>query len=98
MGKHRVAARVRARGQEASDWELGVIMGEIRRALSLDFVRAEAMCLLARVCLLGGGAKGAAQRRVQEGREEEARRRVEGAHFAAHVRGRGKRRVGEVHV
>ena len=30
LGKHRVAARVRARGQEASDWELGVIMGEIR--------------------------------------------------------------------
>ena len=46
----------------------------------------------------GGGAKGAAQRRIQEGREEEARRRVEGAHFAAHIRGRGRREAGEVYV
>ena len=57
----RVATKVRARGEEAFDWELGVAMGEIQRGLALDFIRAEAMCLLARVCLLGGGAKEAAQ-------------------------------------
>ena len=56
-------------------------MGEIRKAISLDFVRAEAMCLLARVCLLGRGTMEAAKRRDQAGREEEARRRVERAHF-----------------
>ena len=89
-----MAARVRARGEEAEDWELGVVMGEIRRALSLDCVRAEATCLLARVCLLGEGAKAAAQRRQQAGREEEGRRRVEAAHFQAHVRGRGRPRAG----
>ena len=98
MAECRVASKNRARGEQASDWELGVAMGEIRRSLSLDFVRAEALCLLARVCLLGGGAKEAARRRVQAERDVEAGRRVERAHFAAHVRGRGRRRAAEIYT
>ena len=66
-----------ARGEQASDWELGVAMGEIRRSLSFDFVRAEVLYLLARVCLLGGRAKEAARRRVQAERDVEVARRVE---------------------
>ena len=39
----RVAAWERAKGRDASDWELG--LGQIRRALSLDFVWAQSLCL-----------------------------------------------------
>ena len=35
LAESRVANRVRGRGREASDNELGVVMGEVRRALSL---------------------------------------------------------------
>ena len=55
----RVATRERFRGQEASDWELGVVTGHIRRALSLDFARAQGLCLLSRLCHLGEGARAA---------------------------------------
>ena len=50
------------------------------------------------MCLLGGGAKEAARRRVQAERDVEAGRRVERAHFAAHVRGRGRKRAGEIYT
>ena len=38
LAKSKAAARSGARGWQGSDQELGLIMGEIRRALSLDFV------------------------------------------------------------
>ena len=98
LAECRVAVRTRARGQEAPNWELGVVMGEMRRTLSLAFVRAEAICLLARMCVLGPGAPAAGKRRQQAEREEEVRRRVERAHFLAHVRGRGRKWPGEVHT
>ena len=96
LAECRVAGRVRARGQEASDWELGEAMGQIRRALSLDAVRAQSLCLLARLCYLGEGAHAAADRRQQAAREEENRRRDQMAHYMAHIRGRGVSRAGEV--
>ena len=46
-------------------------MGEIRRALSLDFVRAQALCLLNRLTYLGDGADGAARRRGLAAQDEE---------------------------
>ena len=52
LAKSKAAARSGARGWQGSDQELGLIMGEIRRALSLDFVRAQALCLLTRLFLL----------------------------------------------
>ena len=98
LAESRVAHRVRARGQQASDHELGVVMGEVRRALSLDFVRAQALFLLSRLTFLGEGARAAAGRRQQATREEEERRRVQLAHYWAHVRGRGVPRAGEVYT
>ena len=47
---------------------------------------------------LGDGARAAAERRQQAGREEEWRRREALAHFHAHIRGRGVARAGEVFV
>ena len=96
IAETKVAARSRARGWQGSDQELGLVMGEIRRALSLDFVRAQALCLLTRLTYLGDGAGGAARRREQVAWEEEERRRVQQAHFEAHVRGRGVPRAGEI--
>ena len=73
-------------------------MGQIRRDLSLDFVRAQALCTIARLGQLGEGARAAAQRRQQATREEEGRRREQQAHFQAHVQGRGVNRAGEIFV
>ena len=98
LAESRVAHRVRGRGRVASENELGVVMGEVRRALSLDFVRAQAMCLLSRLTFLGEGARAAAGRRQQATRDEEERRRVQTAHYWAHVRGRGVPRGGEVYT
>ena len=72
--------------------------GQIRRALSLDFARAQGLCLLSRLCHLGEGARAAVARRQQAGREEEARRREQTAHYLAHVQGRGVRRAEEIYV
>ena len=96
LAKSKAAARSGARGWQGSDQELGLIMGEIRRALSLDFVRAQALCLLTRLTYLGDGAGAATRRREQVALEEEERRRVQQAHFEAHVRGRGVPRAGEI--
>jgi hypothetical protein len=69
MAECRVAARARATGQASSDHELGLVTGQIRRALSGDMVRAQALCLISRLCHLGEGAKEAAQRRQVTARE-----------------------------
>ena len=96
LAESRVAAWERARGRVASDWELGLAMGQIRRALSLDFIRAQSLSLLSRLCHLGEGARVAVARRQQAGREEEGRRREQQAHYQAHIRGRGILRGGEI--
>ena len=62
LAECRVAARERARRQEASDWELRSVMGQIRRSLFLDLVRAQSLCLLARLCHLGEGSRMAVAR------------------------------------
>ena len=96
LAESRVAAWERARGRVASDWELGLAMGQIRRALSLDLLRAQSLCLLSRLCHLGEGAWEAVARRQQAGREEKVRREHQ-AHYQAHIRGRGILR-GEIFV
>ena len=98
LAESRLATRTRARGYEGSDKELGLVTGQIRRSLSVDFVRAQALCLFSRLAHLGDGAQAAAVRRQQAGREEEGRRRDQVAHYLAHIRGRGVNRAGEVFV
>ena len=67
LAKCRVASREQAREKEAWDLELGLVTGQIRRALSLDFVRAQGLCLLSRLGHLGKGATAALARRQQAG-------------------------------
>ena len=98
LAECRIATRNRARGWEGGDKELGLVTGQIRRSLSVDFVRAQALCLFSRLAHLGDGAQAAALRRQQAGQEEEGRRREQIAHYIAHIRGRGVNRAGEVFV
>ena len=88
----------RTRGWEGGDGELGQVMGQIRRILSCCFIRAQSLCLLARLCQLGPGARAAADRRVVSQKAEVARQREAQAHWLAHVRGRGLGRKGMIFV
>ena len=98
IGKSMVEAKSRERGWEGGEGELGQVMGQLRRKLSCTFVRAQALCLLARLGQLGPGAKAAAERRAESLRSETARRREAQAHWQAHIRGRGLGRVGMIFV
>ena len=69
-------------------------MGEIRRALSCAFVRAQALCLLARLGQLGPGARAIADRRILAQRQKSKRKRDAKAVWSVHVRGRGLSTVG----
>ena len=98
IGESSVAARGRARGWEGGEGELGLVLGQTRRRLSCSFVRAQALCLLARLGQLGPGARMAADRRKEAKRVETSRRREAQAHWLAHVRGRGLGRAGMIFV
>ena len=98
MNETKVAANARASGRTASDNELGVIIGQIRKYLSTAFIRAQSLCLVNRLGFLGDGAKAAAERRDLAKRLEVGRRREQQAHYQAHVRGMGLSRVGQTFV
>ena len=73
FAESRVAAVSRAQGWEAGPGQLGKVMGEIRRALSVTVVRANAYCLMERLAHLGPGAGAAAKRREGALRQEKRR-------------------------
>ena len=60
----REAHLTRATGRQESEHLLGLIVGQYRRLLSITAVRAQAMCLLARVGLITPAAREAAARRA----------------------------------
>ena len=63
LGESRLLSQGLGRGEEGSGSELGVIIGQIRRTLSVSAVRAQAQCLLSWLGVLGQGPKMAAKRR-----------------------------------
>ena len=77
--------------------ELGKVMGEVRRAVSVQVVRSQALCLLERLAHLGPGARSAGERRRVAERLEETRRRQVEAYNLAH-QNRGLSRVGRAFV
>ena len=97
FAESRVAAMGRAQGREASKGELGKVMGELRRSVSVAVVRGQALCLLERLAHLGPGARAASQRRQATLRQEEARRRERQAFHLAN-QGRGLCRVGRAFI
>jgi hypothetical protein len=97
FAESRVAATSRAQGWEAGPGLLGKLMGEVRRAMSVVVVRAQAVCLLERLAHLGPGAGAAAKRRAVTLRLEEGRRRERQA-FDLAQQARGASRVGRAFV
>ena len=95
FAKARAEASARSRGREggAGKGELGKVMGEVRRAMSVQVVRSQALCLLERLSQLGPGARAAGERRKVVQRIEEIRKRQAQAYRLAH-RNRGLCRVG----
>ena len=65
----------RATGEAPGPGELGKLVGEIRRSVSVCVVRAQAVCLLERLAFLGPGARAAAERRQGNLRLKEIWRR-----------------------
>ena len=97
FAESRVTALSRAQGWEAGPGQLGKITGEIRRAMSVTVVRANAECLLERLSQLGPGA-GAAAKRRQSALQLEDRRRLDRQAFDLAWRERGASRVGRAFV
>ena len=63
-------------------------MGEVRRAMSVQVVRSQSLCLLGRLSQLSPGARAAGDRRKVVQKLEEVRRRQAEAYHIAH-RNRG---------
>ena len=99
FAKARAEATARSKGRAggAGAGELGKIMGEVRRAMSVQVIRSQALCLLERLSHLGPGARAAGERRKVMQRVEENRRRQAQAYRLAH-RNRGLCRVGRAFV
>ena len=90
-------ARSRGRGGGASSGLLGKAMGEVRRAMSIQVVRSQSLCLLERLSQLGPGARAAGDRRKVVQRLEEVRKsQAEAYHIAD--RNRGLCRVGRAFI
>ena len=63
LAQSKVDSVGRARGRPASDSELSIAVGQVRRRLSMACVRANMNCLITRMSLLGEAAKQAQGRR-----------------------------------
>ena len=98
IAETKVANKARALGRDMSDKELGIVVSQVRKYLSISFIRAQSLCLLNRLCFLGEGAVAAAGRRDLTRRLEEGRRRDRQACYLAHIRGRGLSREGQIFV
>ena len=84
--------RGKRRSEEA---ELAMLVGQVRRGLSVEAVRSQARCLLQRLSSLGAGAQAAAQRRGWADREEQRLGRERAAHLLCLSQGHGPLRRGQ---
>ena len=97
FAEKRVENLARGKGVMVSEGELGRVMGDIRRAMSVVIVRSNALCLLERLAFLGPGAKAAGERRRVVERLAEKRRRQIQAYDQAQ-KNRGLSRLGRAFV
>ena len=94
----KVAHMVRATGRQETERLLGMVVGQYRRLMSTTAVRAQAMCLLARVGLITPAAREAAGRRAVAMRQVEEMRRERRAQWMASLAGPGWARRGNCHT
>ena len=92
-----MAYLTRSTGRQESERMLGMIVGQYRRLVSTTAVRAQALCMLARVGLILPAAKEAAGRRAVAMRLEEEMRRERRAQWMASLAGPGWARGGNCH-
>ena len=78
-----------ARGRPASEEEIGMIVGQVRRRLSVACVRANKACLLSRLSVIGEAARQAHDRRQGQSMAEEIMRREQQAQWLGRVRHHG---------
>ena len=98
MAESRASATGIRRGREASDAEIGILVGQIRRSLSTTFVRAQVQCLLSRMNCFGKGVAQAAKRRQWAAKENERMARERQAQWLGRVRGTSLVRKGQFFV
>ena len=58
------------RGRESVKGELGVLVGQVRRLLSVAAVKSQAECLLSRMRVIGKGTAAAGRRRQGKGERD----------------------------
>ena len=75
------------RGRPGSEQELGVIVGQVRRRISLAAVKAQVDCLLSKLHQVGPGNTQLAKRRVWAVREDERMTRERGAQWLRRIEG-----------
>ena len=80
LSKSRAEATARSKGREggAGAGELGKVIGEVRRAMSVQVVRSQALCLLERMSQLG--TQGQGQQEKEERLCRELRKQGEDRH------------------
>ena len=61
IAETKVANKARSLGRELSDKELGIVVTQVRKYLSTSFIRAQGLCLLNRLCFLGGSQGGSGE-------------------------------------
>ena len=85
--KHQQTLEGKGRSWRSDAGELAILTGQVRRALGLEAVRAQARCLISRLDLIGAGAAAASKRRQWAAREEWRMARERTANFLSLTQG-----------
>ena len=97
--QHLAVSRTRVlglrQGRENCEEMVGVVVGQIRRALSTTFARAQAQCLISRMNCVGDGFAMASKRRQWAAREEEIMRRERQSQWIGRIRAQNLIRRGQ---
>ena len=88
LAESKVGAMGLRSGREATDEEVGIVVGQLRRSLSTTFVRAQAQCLISRLQCIGKGYAEAAKRRKWAAFEDDKMRQERQAQWIGKDRGR----------
>ena len=97
LAERKVESAAVAGGRFSSGGELGKVIGEMRRACSVEIVLGQALCLLERLAHLGPGARAAGERRRVAEHLEDRRRQQAQAYYLAY-QNRGLARIGRAFV
>ena len=75
------------RGRPGSEQELGILVSQVRRRLSMVAVKAQVECLLSKLLQVGPGNKQLARSRVWAVKEDERMARERGSQWLRRIEG-----------